>query len=84
MVIDLGRAAFDARAPGGPNTEHGRFRQSVDAENGLWADPARDYFHGDRIRACAEAGLCGLQRVLAPPTECPQLASGALQCLSQD
>jgi len=56
----------------------------VDAENGLWVDPARDYFHGDRVRARAEAGLCGLPRVLAPPTECPQLASGALQCLSQD
>ncbi len=51
--------------------------------NGLWADPAGDYFHGDRSRAYTEAGMWGLQRVLAPPTECPQVGSGALQCLPQ-
>lgn len=52
--------------------------------NGLWVDPAGDYFHVDRIRAYTEAGMWGLQPALAPPTDCPQLASGALQCLPQD
>ena len=39
--------------------------------------------YGDRSRAYTEAGMWGLQRVLPPPTTCPEVGSGQLQCLPQ-
>ena len=61
----------------------GPWEVSTAVLNGTGADPTGDYFYGDRIRAYTEAGMWGLQRVLSPPTQCPQVGSGALQCLPQ-
>jgi hypothetical protein len=61
----------------------GPWEANTSVLNMLWPDPAGDYFYGDRIRAYTEAGMWGIQRVLAPPATCPQVGSGALQCLPQ-
>ncbi len=39
-----------------------------------------DYFYGDMRRVFTDAGMWGLQRVLAPPSTCPAPGTG-LQCL---
>ena len=88
-AFNLGGRAYltDSRIPNSNQVTTkgvGPWEVSTAVLNGLWADPAGDYFYGDRIRAYTEAGMWGLQRVLAPPTECPQVGSGALQCLPQD